>query len=456
MRPSAQSLPEGDERLTIFDELQLQSSVRPASRGSRTLVMTFVGADPGAARRGRVSTSPRASPPAPRRHHRECPPVPRRRPLPAPPRCDARRRVRRRPGVDAHRPRQPRGRDRDGHRRRGAGRRPAGIGAARPRPERPPRTGGTGRDPRHRRTDDDPRPPRTAPIHPGRGARAADRARRWPGPPRRHRPRHHSCRGPGTAPAPGRGGARPSRRAGRRHPRDGRSRVRVRRGWDDRARKPGRRGHVPGGRGAFLRGACSEPDDPDRLAPSSATWRPGRAPDERGASVGSSCHLPVGADRAEPPGTIVVCATSRSRVDARPSATRFLGVLSHELRTPSPRSSAGRSSWPGRRPVATRSDREVFRTSTEAERLHRLVEDVIALNRFGEAGGDGDSAGTPSCSSGSLPVCRVRGRPLAGRDVRASISLGVADSRADRHTSSRSSATSLERGEVRRSRTPRS
>jgi signal transduction histidine kinase len=63
----------------------------------------------------------------------------------------------------------------------------------------------------------------------------------------------------------------------------------------------------------------------------------------------------------------------------------FIGVLSHELRTPVTTIYAGSK-------VLARSDRldEEIRRSVfedihvEAERLHRLVEDVIALTRFGE------------------------------------------------------------------------
>lgn len=64
----------------------------------------------------------------------------------------------------------------------------------------------------------------------------------------------------------------------------------------------------------------------------------------------------------------------------------FIGVLSHELRTPVTTIYGG-SKVLSRADSALSEDRrrEVFEDiQAEAERLHRLVEDVIALNRFGE------------------------------------------------------------------------
>ena len=64
----------------------------------------------------------------------------------------------------------------------------------------------------------------------------------------------------------------------------------------------------------------------------------------------------------------------------------FIGVLSHELRTPVTTIYGG-SKVLSRADSALSEDRrrEVFDDiQAEAERLHRLVEDVIALNRFGE------------------------------------------------------------------------
>ena len=67
----------------------------------------------------------------------------------------------------------------------------------------------------------------------------------------------------------------------------------------------------------------------------------------------------------------------------------FIGVLSHELRTPVTTIYAGAKvlARPGALPDATRQ--EIFDDIVvESERLHRLVEDVVAMTRFGEEGGD--------------------------------------------------------------------
>src|SRR5206468_2428300 len=67
----------------------------------------------------------------------------------------------------------------------------------------------------------------------------------------------------------------------------------------------------------------------------------------------------------------------------------FIGVLSHELRTPVTTIYAVAKvlARPGRLPEDTRQ--EIFDDIVvESERLHRLVEDVVAMTRFGDEGGD--------------------------------------------------------------------
>ena len=92
----------------------------------------------------------------------------------------------------------------------------------------------------------------------------------------------------------------------------------------------------------------------------------------------------------------------RGRDDRRCSATSprhrqrqavrdtFIGVLSHELRTPVTTIYAGAKVLA--RPselLDGRRGQEIFDDIVvESERLHRLVEDVVAMTRFGDEGGD--------------------------------------------------------------------
>lgn len=91
----------------------------------------------------------------------------------------------------------------------------------------------------------------------------------------------------------------------------------------------------------------------------------------------------------DPPETIVVLrdvTLARQREAIRET---FIGVLSHELRTPLTTIFGGAKILA--RPDSTMNEstrQAVFEDiATEAERLQRLVEDVVAMNRFGEDGG---------------------------------------------------------------------
>ena len=67
----------------------------------------------------------------------------------------------------------------------------------------------------------------------------------------------------------------------------------------------------------------------------------------------------------------------------------FIGVLSHELRTPVTTIYAGSKVLSGSPNLTPETQREIFDDIvSEAERLHRLVEDVIAMTRFGEEAGE--------------------------------------------------------------------
>ena len=118
-------------------------------------------------------------------------------------------------------------------------------------------------------------------------------------------------------------------------------------------------------------------------------------------------------------GTILVIrdvTAARERDQARDA---FIGMLSHELRTPITTIYAGAKllSRGGGLEEDTRTS--IFEDiHGEAERLHRLVEDVVALTRFGEG------ALRHRQRAGAAPAraargCPLRGRPLAGRPIRA-------------------------------------
>ncbi|HEV8545146.1 MAG TPA: PAS domain S-box protein [Candidatus Limnocylindrales bacterium] len=138
-------------------------------------------------------------------------------------------------------------------------------------------------------------------------------------------------------------------------------------------------------------------DDPDGLAPGLGTVG---GPIELRAKDGDERWIELSTypvARAEEKGapdrqgeTIVMLrdvTASRQRQAIRDT---FIGVLSHELRTPVTTIFAGSKVLArdgDHLPPTTRQ--EIFSDiAVEAERLHRLVEDVIAMTRFGEDEGD--------------------------------------------------------------------
>ena len=67
----------------------------------------------------------------------------------------------------------------------------------------------------------------------------------------------------------------------------------------------------------------------------------------------------------------------------------FIGVLSHELRTPVTTIYAGAKVLARPGSLSDETRQEIFDDIViESERLHRLVEDVVAMTRFGDEGGD--------------------------------------------------------------------
>ncbi len=92
----------------------------------------------------------------------------------------------------------------------------------------------------------------------------------------------------------------------------------------------------------------------------------------------------------DPPETIVVLRDVTQARQREAIRETFIGVLSHELRTPLTTIFGGAKILA--RPDSTMNEetrQAVFEDIVaEAERLQRLVEDVVAMNRFGEDGGE--------------------------------------------------------------------
>jgi signal transduction histidine kinase len=133
--------------------------------------------------------------------------------------------------------------------------------------------------------------------------------------------------------------------------------------------------------------------DPDGLAP--ALGEAG-GPVELRAIRGEERWIelatwPVAADQASfvREETIVVLrdvTVARQRQVVRDT---FIGVLSHELRTPVTTIYAGAKVLSRDSDLGSETRREIFDDIVvEAERLHRLVEDVVAMTRFGDEGGE--------------------------------------------------------------------
>ena len=131
--------------------------------------------------------------------------------------------------------------------------------------------------------------------------------------------------------------------------------------------------------------------DPDDVAPALGA-RGGpvelrvRDGDERWIEV-STWPVGAGRDRTALPAdeTIVLLRDVTEQRQRQAVRDTFIGVLSHELRTPVTTIYAGAKvlSRPGDLPEETRQ--EIFSDIViESERLHRLVEDVVAMTRFGE------------------------------------------------------------------------
>jgi two-component system sensor histidine kinase KdpD len=110
----------------------------------------------------------------------------------------------------------------------------------------------------------------------------------------------------------------------------------------------------------------------------------------------------------------------------------FIGVLSHELRTPVTTIFAGSKVLAREEDaLAPETRREIFGDIVmEAERLHRLVEDVIAMTRFGES--EGEVGNEPVLIQRVLPaVIRSEGTRWPGVDFRMDLPTGLPTAFAD-------------------------
>ncbi|MDQ3127873.1 MAG: ATP-binding protein, partial [Chloroflexota bacterium] len=142
-------------------------------------------------------------------------------------------------------------------------------------------------------------------------------------------------------------------------------------------------------------GILAELEDPDGGAPT-LSRRGGpvelrvRGGEDRWVELST---WPVGSDASQDEDrhdeTIVLLRDVTGQRQRQAVQDTFIGVLSHELRTPVTTIYAGAKvlARPGELAETTR--REIFNDIVvESERLHRLVEDVVAMQRFGDEGGD--------------------------------------------------------------------
>ncbi|MBA2720168.1 MAG: PAS domain S-box protein [Chloroflexi bacterium] len=152
----------------------------------------------------------------------------------------------------------------------------------------------------------------------------------------------------------------------------------------------------------------AELEDPDDEAP--VLGRRGgpvelrvRGTDERWVELST---WPVGANRTddgEHDETIVVLRDVTNQRQRQIVRDTFIGVLSHELRTPVTTIYAGAKVLARPNDLGEDTRREIFDDIVvESERLHRLVEDVVAMTRFGDE--DGDVGAEPVLLQRLLPL----------------------------------------------------
>ena|GEM_PF-752912 len=135
-------------------------------------------------------------------------------------------------------------------------------------------------------------------------------------------------------------------------------------------------------------------EDPEHLAPrlgerGGPVELPARHGDDRWVELSTWPVAPDDAEASHRDETIVMLRDVTEQRRQQVVRDTFIGVLSHELRTPVTTIYAGSKVLARSTELPPETQREIFDDiATEAERLHRLVEDVVAMTRFGEDAGE--------------------------------------------------------------------
>ncbi len=179
-------------------------------------------------------------------------------------------------------------------------------------------------------------------------------------------------------------------------------------------------------------------DDPDERAPQLGVSVP-QGPVEMmlrsrpGQWLELSAFPVVGTNEATPSGTIFLVRDVTTAREARRTREAFMGILSHELRTPVTTILAGSKVLARRQhlPGSTRAEL-IEDIEAEAERLYRLVEDLLVLARFEERPPDA-FAGEPLLLQRILPslLTSEEGR-WPGRVFSLEVPTGLPTVRGDR------------------------
>jgi signal transduction histidine kinase/GAF domain-containing protein len=135
-------------------------------------------------------------------------------------------------------------------------------------------------------------------------------------------------------------------------------------------------------------------DDPDHQAPKlgergGPVELPAKRGDDRWVELSTWPVAPEDAEGGHRDETIVMLRDVTVQRRQQVVRDTFIGVLSHELRTPVTTIYAGSKVLSRSTDLSAETQREIFDDiASEAERLHRLVEDVVAMTRFGEDAGE--------------------------------------------------------------------